>query len=105
MLLGVAVDDDYQELARTLTTAAEPLRDAGLEVATTIRRGEPAEEIVNLGLEYSVDLIVMATHGRTGVGRALLGSVADAVMQGCRLPRHRCRCGTMTRRSGSIPDY
>jgi nucleotide-binding universal stress UspA family protein len=85
-LLGVVADEGSAELGRTLTTAAAPLRAAGLDVATTIRSGESVEQIVRVAGECSVDLILMATHGRTGLTRSVLGSVADGVMHGCRSP-------------------
>ena len=44
-------------------------------------RGQPAEEIVQLAADEDVDLIVMATHGRTGLGHLLMGSVAEAVVR------------------------
>ena len=40
-----------------------------------------AREIVELAKEKGVDLIVMGTHGRTGLGRMLMGSVAEAVVR------------------------
>jgi nucleotide-binding universal stress UspA family protein len=43
--------------------------------------GEPATEIVRLAEEQSADLIVMGTHGRTGLKRLLMGSVAEAVVR------------------------
>lgn len=43
--------------------------------------GDPASEIVTLATEEGVDLIVMGTHGRTGLGRLLMGSVAEAVVR------------------------
>jgi nucleotide-binding universal stress UspA family protein len=48
-------------------------------------RGQPAEEIVRLAGEERVDLIVIGTHGRTGVLRLLMGSVAEKVVRlaGC----------------------
>ncbi len=47
--------------------------------------GVPAEEIVSLAGELKADLIVIGTHGRTGLKRVLMGSVAEAVMRraGC----------------------
>lgn len=52
---------------------------AGLKVVTAVRIGAPTEEIVRYAAEQGVDLIVVGTHGRTGVTRALLGSVAENV--------------------------
>jgi nucleotide-binding universal stress UspA family protein len=43
--------------------------------------GDPAGEIVRLAELEDVDLIVMATHGRTGLSRLILGSVAEAVVR------------------------
>ena len=44
-------------------------------------RGQPADEIVQLATDEDADLIVMATHGRTGLGHLLMGSVAEAVVR------------------------
>ena len=46
-----------------------------------IRIGHPAEEIVQYAREHAIDLIVMGTHGREGVMRAVLGSVAETVVR------------------------
>ena len=43
--------------------------------------GDPAEEIVRYGRDTGMDLIVMGTHGRTGLERLLLGSVAEKVLR------------------------
>lgn len=48
--------------------------------------GNPADEIVRLAEEENADLIVMATHGRTGIGRVLMGSVAEAVVRRAKCP-------------------
>ena len=44
-------------------------------------QGDPADEIVRLAEEEGVDLIVMATHGHTGLMRVLMGSVAESVVR------------------------
>lgn len=49
-----------------------------------IEEGDPAEALTELGAEY--DLLLIATHGRRGVRRLMLGSVAEKVMQGCERP-------------------
>ena len=43
--------------------------------------GDPAEEIVRYGRDAGIDLIVMGTHGRTGLERLLMGSVAEKVLR------------------------
>src|SRR5689334_21640025 len=69
-----------------------PLADIGAVVGEDVsvtfagRSGDPAEEIVLYAAAHSIDLIVVGTHGRTGVRRALLGSVAEGVIRGSRRP-------------------
>ena len=48
--------------------------------------GIPESEIVNFALDHQVDLIVMASHGRSGISRLLMGSVAEAVMRKATCP-------------------
>src|SRR5262249_9165152 len=59
--------------------AALHLPDPGVEVEYRVGDGDPAAEIIRLGSEVKANLIVMGTHGRTGLGRLLLGSVAEVV--------------------------
>lgn len=69
------------------TTAPAALRaaaaelDGGLAVVTAITSGVAARQIVTYAQRHAIDLIVMGTHGRTGVTRALLGSVVEAVVR------------------------
>ena len=51
-----------------------------------VREGDAAEEILRVAEEAEVDLIVIGTHGRTGLGRLLMGSVAEAVLRQARCP-------------------
>jgi nucleotide-binding universal stress UspA family protein len=48
--------------------------------------GDPADEIVRLAKQENVDLIIMATHGRTGFKHLLMGSVAEAVVRRAECP-------------------
>ena len=57
-----------------------------MNTAWAIRRGRPADEILAAAQEGGVDLIAMATHGRTGLGRLLFGSVAEAVLRRAPVP-------------------
>jgi nucleotide-binding universal stress UspA family protein len=50
-------------------------------VETAVRRGDSVEEIIAYAAERRVDLIVIATHGRTGLGHVLLGSVAERIVR------------------------
>jgi nucleotide-binding universal stress UspA family protein len=60
--------------------ASEPgIRE--LRVETKLVEGNPAKEILKLANEIKPELIVMGTHGRTGLGRLLMGSVAEEVVR------------------------
>ena len=60
----------------------EKLRAGGLEhVVATVIEGDAASEIIDAARQTPASLIVMASHGRSGVGRWLLGSVAEKVVQ------------------------
>jgi nucleotide-binding universal stress UspA family protein len=56
-------------------------RAANVEVESVILRGIPAEEIIWFAEKNDIDLIVMGTHGRTGIKSFLLGSVAEKVVR------------------------
>jgi type II secretory ATPase GspE/PulE/Tfp pilus assembly ATPase PilB-like protein/nucleotide-binding universal stress UspA family protein len=84
---GVAVDLDQDEaalLALLSTVAAE--EGAAVSHEFLKLRGDPATEIVQLGRRLPADLIVMATTGRTGWRRLLVGSVAEAVIREATCP-------------------
>ena len=55
--------------------------DPGIAVRHVLLEGDPAAEIVRFGRDAGVDVIVMGTHGRTGLERLLLGSVAERVLR------------------------
>src|SRR5438477_8391803 len=55
--------------------------DPGIPVRHVLLEGDPAAEIVRYGRDAGVDLIVMGTHGRTGVERLLMGGVAEKVLR------------------------
>jgi nucleotide-binding universal stress UspA family protein len=55
--------------------------DGKISVRHILLEGEPATEIVQFARENGMDLIVMGTHGRSGLERLLMGSVAEKVMR------------------------
>ncbi len=57
-----------------------------LEVETVVLEGSPSRQIVALGTRRDCDLIVMGTHGRGGINRLLLGSVAERVVRHSSMP-------------------
>ena len=65
-----------------LEKAAQPLREAGLTVEVDVDLEEdPAKAIVAHAGKYHVDFIAMATHGRSGMGQVVQGSVAAEVLR------------------------
>ena len=52
-----------------------------LEVETLVVKGVPFNEIINAATEINVDIIVIGTHGRTGLSHVMLGSVAEKVVR------------------------
>ncbi len=67
----------HGQLARDM---AQQLQEAGLHAAPEQREGDPAEEIVNVVKSSGADLVVVGTHGRSGLRRFLMGSVARNVL-------------------------
>jgi nucleotide-binding universal stress UspA family protein len=73
-------DDAAQREATAKLQAARPALGAIL-VERMVREGNEAEVILRVAQEVPCDLIVMGTHGRSGLGRLLVGSVAEAVLR------------------------
>lgn len=78
---------DAERLRKALASAEQGLRaripaaveEAGIAVDVDVRRGDPATEILAAEAHYRPSLIVIATHGRTGITRWIMGSVAQRV--------------------------
>jgi nucleotide-binding universal stress UspA family protein len=83
---------NMEELARStagtqMKDLAVRLRDQGIaDVQTRVAVGSPAHEIVELAELGHFDLIVMGTHGRSGIAHAVLGSVAEKVVRRATCP-------------------
>ncbi|MFN2147175.1 MAG: universal stress protein [Anaerolineales bacterium] len=69
------------ELERYLAGKKGEFREKGVEVETVLAQGPVVETIIQTAAEYDVDLIAMASHGRTGLQRVFYGSVAAGVLQ------------------------
>ncbi|HEX9295401.1 MAG TPA: universal stress protein [Polyangiaceae bacterium] len=82
------------EIAARLSDAAQKALDRtvakhqhpGLEISGILTTGVAWEEVCRVATELKADLIVMGTHGRRGLQRALLGSVAENVIRACAVP-------------------
>lgn len=64
-----------------LDEIAKRLSTRGFEVEVHVRYGDVADEILTHSKRNEVDLIAMSTHGRSGLGRWLLGSVAEKIVR------------------------
>jgi len=62
------------------------VQEEGLKARSEIRRGDVANEILRHAEEAQVDVIVMSTHGRSGLGRWVYGSIADRVLRHATAP-------------------
>jgi nucleotide-binding universal stress UspA family protein len=87
---GPVVLDNTEELCAEaeayLVPVATELRANGIRVTTEVRRGDPVDEILAAVRDSQADLVIMTTHGRTGFGRLLFGSVAEAVLRHADVP-------------------
>lgn len=69
-----------------LEALAEKVTERGVRVSSDIRFGKAAEKILEHAGEMHASLIAMSTHGRTGLGRVIRGSVAEAVLREANVP-------------------
>ena len=72
---------DLREQAQTTLKHFIPSVLSGLRLETRVKSGQPFEQILELTEHEAVDLIVMGTHGRTGLKHVILGSVAERVVR------------------------
>ncbi len=70
-----------EDAKKYITAKVEELKQAGYKVVGVIEEGRAADAIADFSREHGMDLIVMATHGRSGLSRWAFGSVADRVLR------------------------
>jgi len=75
-----------EQASRTHTTATGLAAERSTELVTVTEVGKPARAILEYADDHDVDQIVMGSHGRSGIDRALLGSVAETVTRRARIP-------------------
>jgi len=80
-LLHVRSGPTASDAASSLKRAARHCIEAGAQVIAEIREGAPTREILRYAEEVRAGLVALATHGRTGLDRALMGSVAEEVLR------------------------
>ena len=86
------------EAQQLLQASLERVQHAGLQGASLLVEGTPTQKIVETAGEQGVDLIIMGTHGRTGLAHVFLGSVAEHVV------RHAPCPVLVTRKTRDAPD-
>lgn len=97
-----ALEEDAKMAVRAVSDVAA---DAGVEVAESIRWGDPSASILSYAVDNDIDLIVMGTHGRTGYERYLLGSVAEKVMRVSPMPVLTISVGDTEETMEKIKEY
>lgn len=78
--------DALKEAADYLDPICQEARAEGLLARAEVRVGEPSVKICQVAEEEEIDLIVMSSHGRTGLARTVFGSVAETVMRAACCP-------------------
>ena len=92
--LGDKLPSSYLELQRRarrdaerrLAAVVDKAQQAGVKVESKLIAGGPSEQIIRHASRWHADLIVMGTHGRTGLGKVFMGSVAERVLQRASCP-------------------
>lgn len=85
-LIPEAVGKEEKQAQKYLGKIAKTLEARGIKVRTKVLMGKPAEEIVIYAHKINCGLIVMASHGRSGISRWAHGSVADRVFKATTIP-------------------
>ncbi len=78
---------EFEEVGENATAAIkERIEEADLDAVTEVTRGVPSRSIKEYAEENGIDLIVMGTHGNTGLDRLLLGSTTEKVLRTSEVP-------------------
>ncbi|WP_336338998.1 universal stress protein [Haloarcula brevis] len=86
------IESSLRERAQAIVEAAADEVDT-VETVTAVERGPPHRAILDYAADNDLDLVVMGTHGRTGIERYLLGSVAEKVVRTSDVPVLTVRLG------------
>ncbi len=80
------ISEIKKEAIKKLDNIVDDYLETITNVETAVRIGEPYSEIVKYAQQKNVDLIVISTHGRTGISHMLMGSVAEKVVRYSPIP-------------------
>ncbi len=86
---GVATEEWFRnaqkraeaEVKKYITRVADRLKKEGLKVKGVVVKGKAADEILDYAKKNQIDIIVMSTHGRSGLSQWIVGSVADKIIR------------------------
>ena len=79
--------ENFEEIGkRAIESIQEQVEEKGLTPEIAIKRGVPHKKILGYANEEDLDLIIMSTHGRSGLDRMLLGSVTEKVIRSSKIP-------------------
>ena len=76
-----AIELETKDASDYLAQQSQRLQNEGLRVEWEVRQGIPADEIIECAKAHNIDVIVITTHGRSGLGRLVFGSVCDRVIR------------------------
>ncbi len=96
-LIREAVGKKQEQAQRYLGRIAKSMKAKGISVDTEVLLGDPAEEIISYAKHPGCDIIVISSHGRSGISRWAFGSVADKIF------RASCVPILMVRAPGCVP--
>ncbi|MEJ2760771.1 MAG: universal stress protein [Gammaproteobacteria bacterium] len=79
-------DEVLKERENELADFVKKHGENDVEISREVRLGDPETEINEMAGEYQADLIIMGTHGRTGLSHLLMGSVTESVLRHANVP-------------------
>jgi len=81
------VEKKVHEMLQQIDEADEKMRE---RIKTIVKIGDPTNKILDFADKEHMDLIVMSTHGRTGMSRVLMGSIAENIVRKGKVPVMMC---------------
>ena len=77
--LDAVWEGETKQAEALVTKVADQLRSKGLKVTTKVEQGDPKSGIIDAASKWRAELIIIGSHGRKGLDRFLMGSVAESV--------------------------
>lgn len=84
--VGIDIEEELRRIREYLDKVADRLKTESIDVRIVVREGDPASEIIDYAAANQEDIIVMSTHGRSGIQRWVYGSVADRILRSANAP-------------------